>query len=135
MTIKGSSVVLKRGNTSSGTTVAGGRTFAASFANEIVDVTSADDTDGWRRLLDGAGNFSGSITFTGLLKDEASLASIRSDFLARTAVAYGLVVGNAFTIDGLWRISNFDVSAEYNAETEHTFTLESAGQLTFAEVA
>jgi TP901-1 family phage major tail protein len=135
MTIKGSSVVLKKGTASGGTMVAAGRTYGADFALDVVDVTSADDTDGWRELLDGAGNFSGTISFSGVLKDVASHEAIRADFLARTAVAYGMVVGNAFTIDGLWMISAYNFSAEYNAETEQSFTLTSSGLITFANVA
>jgi TP901-1 family phage major tail protein len=135
MSLKGSNVVLKKGTSSGGTAIAAGRTISLSLNAETVDVTSADDTNRWRQLLAAAGTKSMSISFSGVLKDVASHDQVIDDFVAQTNDAYGIVVSTLGTFDGNFTVTQFEASAEHNAEAQFTFTLESAGDITYAAVA
>jgi TP901-1 family phage major tail protein len=135
MSLKGSNVVLKKGTSSGGTAIAAGRTISLSLNAETVDVTSADDTNRWRQLLAAAGTKSMSISFSGVLKDVASHDQVIDDFVAQTNDAYGVVVSTLGTFDGNFTVTQFEASAEHNAEAQFTFTLESAGDITYAAVA
>jgi TP901-1 family phage major tail protein len=135
MSLKGSAVVLKKGTSSGGTAIAAGRTISLSINAETVDVTSADDTNRWRQLLAAAGTKSMSISFSGVLKDVASHDQVIDDIVAQTNDAYGVVVSTLGTFDGNFTVTQFEASGEYNGEAQFTFTLESAGDITYAAVA
>lgn len=135
MSIKGADVLVKKGTSSGGTVLAGGRTVAFSLNTETVDVTSQDDTNRWRQLLAAAGVKSMSITLSGILKDVATHDQMIDDWNAQTIDAYGLVVGALGTFDGNFQLTQFSASGEYNGETTYDITLESAGDITYAAVA
>ena len=135
MSLKGSSIVLKKGTSSGGTAIAAGRTISLTLNAETVDVTSADDTNRWRQLLAAAGTKSMSVSFSGVLKDVATHDQVIDDFIAQTNDAYGIVVGALGTFDGNFTITQFESSGEHNGEAQFSFTLESAGDITYAAVA
>lgn len=135
MSLKGSSIVLKKGTSSGGTAIAAGRTISLTLNAETVDVTSADDTNRWRQLLAAAGTKSLSVSFAGVLKDVATHDQVIDDFIAQTNDAYGIVVGALGTFDGNFTITQFEASGEHNGEAQFSFTLESAGDITYAAVA
>jgi TP901-1 family phage major tail protein len=135
MSLKGSSLVLKKGTSSGGTMIAAGRTISVSLNAETVDVTSADDTNRWRQLLAAAGTKSMSVSFSGVLKDVATHDQVIDDYVAQTNDAYGIVLGTLGTFDGNFTVTQFEASGEHNGEAQFTFTLESAGDITYAAVA
>ena len=135
MSLKGSSLVLKKGTSAGGTTIAAGRTISLTINAETVDVTSADDVNRWRQLLAATGTKSMSISFAGVLKDVATHNQAVLDVIAQTVDAYGLVVGTLGTFDGNFMITQLESSGEYNGEAQFSFTLESAGDITYAAVA
>lgn len=135
MSIKGSTVTLKKGTSSGGTQIAAGRTIGAQFTAGEVDVTSQDDINNFRQLLPAAGTKSGTITFAAVAKDVASHAALVTDWNAGTVDAYGLTLGSLYTVDGNWKITNLEFNAEFNAELGLTLTLASGGDLSFAAVA
>lgn len=134
MSLKGSSIVLKKGTSAGGTVIAAGRTISMTLNAETVDVTSADDTNRWRQLLAATGVKSMSISFAGVLKDVATHNQAVLDVIAQTNDAYGMVIGALGTIDGNFTITSLEASGEYNGEAQFTFTLESAGDITYAAV-
>lgn len=133
--IKGSAVVLKKGTSSSGTAIAAMRTVSLNLNTETVDITSADDTNRWRQLLAAAGTKSMSASFAGVLKDVATHDQAIDDLIAQTVDAYGIVVGGLGTFDGNFQVTAFEITGEYNGETQFTLSMESAGDITYAAVA
>jgi TP901-1 family phage major tail protein len=135
MSLKGSSLVLKKGTSAGGTTIAAARTISLNLNGETVDVTSADDVNRWRQLLPGAGTKSMSVSFSGVLKDVATHNQLILDWNAQTADAYGVVIGTLGTWDGNFIVTNVEQSGEYNGELQFTVSLESASEPTYAAVA
>jgi TP901-1 family phage major tail protein len=135
MSLKGSNIVLKKGTSSGGTAIAAGRTISLSINAETVDITSADDTNRWRQLLAAAGTKSMSVSFSGVLKDVATHDQVIDDIVAQTNDLYGVVVSTLGTFDGNFTVTQFEASGEHNGEAQFTFTLESAGDITYAAVA
>ena len=65
-------------------TVAGLRSHALAFNAERVDITNQESAGAWRELLEGAGLKSANIRGSGIFKDAASDATMRSLFFAAT---------------------------------------------------
>lgn len=135
MSLKGSSIVVKKGTSSAGTALAAGRTTSISLNSETVDVTSADDTNRWRQLLAGAGVKSMSVSMSGVLKDGVTHDQMIDDLIAQTVDAYGIVLGTLGTFDGNFQLTQFDANGDYNGEAQWSITLESGGDITYAAVA
>jgi TP901-1 family phage major tail protein len=68
-------------------TVAGLRARQIALNAEAVDVTNADSAGRWRELLAGAGVRRASLSGSGVFKDEASDARLRSVFFTGEIVA------------------------------------------------
>jgi TP901-1 family phage major tail protein len=134
MSLKGSSLVLKKGTSAGGTTIAAARTISLTLNAETVDVTSADDVNRWRKLLPQAGTKQMSVSFSGVLKDVATHNQLVLDWNAQTSDAYGIVIGTLGTWDGNFIITNVEKSGEYNGELQFTVSLESDGEPTYAAV-
>jgi len=133
--MKGSAFLLKKGTSSSGTSIGGFRTVAFSINSETVDVTTADNTNRWRELLAAAGIKSMSITGSGVLADTAPHDQMIDDVIAQTTDAYGVVLDTLGTFDGDFQIASLEASGEYNGEITYSITLESAGDITYAATA
>src|SRR5580698_1532340 len=74
------------------TTVAGLRATTLAFNAQTVDVTNADSVNQWRELLDGGGVASASISGSGVFKDAASDASLRTAFFGQTLKNFQIVI-------------------------------------------
>jgi TP901-1 family phage major tail protein len=136
MSLKGSSLVLRKGTVAAGVQIAGCRSFSLTLNSETVDSTSADDmVNRWRQLLPQTGVKSASVTLNGIFKDVSSINQAAVDHLAQTIDTYGITLGTQFSLEGLFQISQMEVSGEYNGITQYTITLESAGDLTYAFIA
>ncbi len=135
MSLNGINVLLKKGTAAAGTVIGGARSTQVSFNSEMVDVTSADNTNLYRELLSAAGIKTASITMSGIVKDNTAHLALLTDFNAGLVEAYGLVLDDLATIDGSWKMTSLEMSAEYNGEVPFSLTLESGGDLTIASVA
>jgi TP901-1 family phage major tail protein len=136
MSLKGSSLVLRKGTVAAGVQLVASRSFSLTINSELVDSTSADDmTNRWRQALAQTGIKSASVTITGILKDSSPLNTAFVDALAQTTDIYGIVIGTQFSLEGLFQITQAEASGEYNGITQYTFSLESAGDLTYAFIA
>ena len=130
---KGKDLLLKVDSTGTGSfsTVAGLRSRSISFNAETVDVTHAESAGEWRELLAGAGVKSARIAGTGIFKDAASDATIRSYVFDGTIRDWQVVIPDFGTVEGPFQISSFELSGRHDGEVAFEITLESAGGLTF----
>ena len=131
---KGKDLLLRVDSTGTGSfaAVAGLRSRSISFNAETVDITHADSAGEWRELLAGAGVKSARIAGTGIFKDAASDATIRSYVFDGTIRDWQVVIPDFGTVEGLFQISSFELSGRHDGEVAFENTLESAGELSFA---
>lgn len=127
---KGLSFLLKEGAVGAGTTLAGMRATSFTFNNEIVDVTTKDDSQ-VRTLLAGAGVQSLTISASGIFTDAAVEETVRGYAFAGTANTFHLIFENADTLAASFIISSYERSGEYNGAEEYSITLEATGTLTY----
>jgi TP901-1 family phage major tail protein len=133
---KGRDLLLKldAAGTGSFVTVAGLRSNAISFNAGAVDVTSQESAGQWRELLAGAGLRTASIRGSGIFKDAASDAAIRSLFFAGTIRNWQVMVPDFGILQGPFQIASLEFSGRHDGEVSFDLALESAGEITFAAV-
>jgi TP901-1 family phage major tail protein len=133
---KGRDLLLKVDQTGTGSfqTVAGLRSHTMSFNASSVDITHQESVGQWRELLAGAGLKSASIRGSGIFKDQASDATIRSYFFNGTIRDWQVTVPDFGTIQGAFQIMSLDFSGRHDGEVTFDLALESAGQLTFTAI-
>ncbi|MDP2324915.1 MAG: phage major tail protein, TP901-1 family [Gammaproteobacteria bacterium] len=129
----GKDMLLKLDQTGSGSflTVAGLRARALAFNAAAIDITDAESAGRWRELLSGGGIKRASVSGSGIFKDQASDALIRSLFFAGTIRAWQLILPDFGTIEGPFQIVALEFSADHAGEVTFELALESAGELTF----
>lgn len=132
---KGKDVLLKLGNADGPpetfTTVGGLRTTALNFNTQSVDVTDAESSGQWRELLAGAGIKTASISGSGIFKDGATDASVRTAFFDQTHDNWQLVIPDFGTVEGAFQIRELQYSGGHDGEATFSMSLESAGALSF----
>lgn len=128
---KGRDLLLKIGDGGSYVTVAGLRTKRLSFNAEAVDITDADSAGRWRELLGGAGIQRASLSGSGLFKDQASDALVRSAFFAGSILSWQILIPDFGAVTGPFQMTSLDYSGDYNGEVRFELALESAGSLSF----
>lgn len=128
---KGRDLLLKINNGAGFATVAGLRSKRLSFNAQIVDATDADSAGRWRELLGGAGVQRAAISGSGIFKDQASDALVRSVFFAGTISDWQIVIPDFGTVSGLFQVAALDYSGAHDGEVLFEIALESAGALTF----
>lgn len=130
----GKDMLLKLDQTGSGSfiTVAGLRSKALAFNAASIDVTDAESAGRWRELLAGGGVKRAAVTGSGIFKDQASDALIRSLFFTGEIRAFQLVLPDFGTVTGPFQIVALEFSGEHSGEVTFEMALESAGQLSFA---
>lgn len=117
-------------------TIAGGRTHTLTINETEVDVTSKDDA-GIRQLLSGNILRTVSISGSGVFTDAAGLNIFRDAALAGTHKEFKVVIpgtsaaGGAY--QGFFRITSFEESGEHVGEVQYSFTLASAGAVTWTD--
>jgi TP901-1 family phage major tail protein len=128
---KGKDLLIKIGDGSGYTTVAGLRTRRLAFNAETVDITHAESANRWRELLDGAGVKRASVSGRGLFKDAASDELVRGTFFDGAVKDYQVVIPDFGTVAGAFQITSLEFAGEHNGEVTFDLSLESAGELTF----
>ena len=133
---RGRDLLLKVDDTGTGTfqTVAGLRSNTLSFNAERVDVSHQESVGQWRELLAGAGLKSAEIRGSGIFKDAASDATIRSYFFDGTIPAWQVIVPDFGTVEGPFQITNLEIAGRHDGEVTFDVALESAGELTFTAI-
>jgi TP901-1 family phage major tail protein len=104
---KGKDLLLKLDSGSGGAfvTVAVLRSKRIAFNSETVDITDADSAGRWRELLAGAGVQRAAISGSGIFKDAASDAAIRSRFFAGDIANWQLAVPDFGIVSGPFQIT------------------------------
>jgi TP901-1 family phage major tail protein len=129
----GKDMLVKLDQTGSGSflTVAGLRTRALSFNAATIDITDAESAGRWRELLDGSGIRRAALSGSGIFKDHASDAEVRSLFFAGTIRNWQLILPDFGTVAGPFQITALQFSGDHAGEVTFEIALESAGELTF----
>ena len=128
---KGRDLLLKIENGAGFATVAGLRSKRLSFNAQIVDVTDSESAGRWRELLGGAGVQRAAVSGSGIFKDQASDALVRSVFFAGTISDWQIVIPDFGTVSGPFQVAALDYSGAHDGEVLFEIALESAGQLAF----
>lgn len=128
---KGKDLLLKIDNGGSFATVAGLRSKRLAFNAETVDITDAESAGRWRELLGGTGVQRASLNGSGLFKDQASDALVRSTFFSGSILDWQILIPAFGTITGSFQLTALEYSGEHNGEVRFELALESAGALTF----
>lgn len=113
------------------TTVAGLRGKRLAFNSETVDITDADSAGRWRELLAGAGVQRASVSGSGIFKDAASDAAMRSQFFTGTIANWQLTIPDFGTLTGPFQIVALEYSGAHDGEMSFEMALESAGAVGF----
>ncbi len=131
---KGKDLLLKIDSDGLGSfvTVAGLRSKRIAFNSETVDITDADSAGRWRELLAGSGVQRAAISGSGIFKDAASDATIRSRFFAGEISDWQLAVPHFGTVEGPFQITSLDYTGSHDGEVTFEVALELAGPITFA---
>ena len=116
------------------TTIAGLRATTLSFNAQSIDITSNDSTDMWRELLSGGGAKTATITGSGVFKDAASDATLRSVFFAQTLSNFQIVIPSFGVVSGPFKIASLQYEGPFDGEVKITLSLASAGALSFAVI-
>lgn len=133
---KGKDVLIKLDEDGLGSfvTVAGLRTKRLAFNSETVDITDADSAGRWRELLAGSGVQRASLGGSGIFKDAASDARMRTAFFGGEIIDWQLVIPDFGTVEGPFQITALEYSGNHDGEVAFELALESAGALTFGAV-
>jgi len=116
-------------------TVAGLRTRRLVFDQQTVDITDSDSAGRWRELLGGSGVRRASLSASGIFKDQASDALLRSQFFSADPAEIELVIPDFGTLTGEFMVSGLEYSGNHDGEITFDLALESASELAFSEAA
>lgn len=130
---KGKDLLLKIDTTGSGafSTVAGLRTRRFALNAETVDITDTDSAGRWRELLAGAGVRRASVSGSGIFRDAASDAAIRTLFFDGAIRDFQLIVPDFGTLQGPFQLTALDYVGEHDGAVTYEIALESAGLISF----
>ena len=131
---KGKDLLLKIDNTGGGSyvTVAGVRSRSITFNASTVDITHTESAGMWRELLAGAGVRTARLSGSGVFKDAASDATIRTVFFDGIIRNWQVVIPDFGTVTGPFQIGSLEFAGTHDGEVTFEIALESAGELTFA---
>jgi len=115
------------------TTVAGLRATTLAFNATAVDITSADSADMWRELLN-AGVKSAAISGSGVFKDAASDAALRTAFFNQSLCNWQIVIPSFGTVTGPFKVNALQYEGPYDGEVKISLSLASAGALGFTSL-
>jgi TP901-1 family phage major tail protein len=113
------------------TAIAGLRTTSLGFNAQTIDITNADSANMWRELLANAGVRQASVSGSGVFKDAASDATVRSIFFNQDLKNWKIVVPDFGEIAGAFAVTALQYEGTYDGEVRMSLTLASAGALSF----
>lgn len=132
---RGKDLLLKIRNGESYETVAGLRSRRIAFNAAAVDATDAESAGRWRELLDGGGVKKAAVSGSGIFKDQASDATVRTAFFAGSVLDWRIVIPDFGQVTGPFQITALDYYGQFDGEVLFDLALESAGQLSFGALA
>ncbi len=123
---RGSEMLLKiKTDTGAFTTVAGLRTKTLRLNARPVDVTDTA-SQGWKELLPGAGIRTAELSGTGVFRDAASDALIRTAFFDQSAQDCQFIIPGFGRIEGAFLVTGLNYAGAYNGEAQFELSLASA---------
>lgn len=130
---KGKDLVLRLDADGAGNfvTVAGLRSRRIAFGADAIDVTDTESEGRWRELLAGAGVKRADVQGTGIFKDAASDAAVRTTFFEGAIRAWQVVVPGFGTVEGPFQVTALEYGGSHDGEVVYEIALESAGALAF----
>ena len=128
---RGRDMLVKIEENGSFVTVAGLRTKSIRLNSRTVDVTD-QSSNGWTELLPEAGIRSVSVTGSGVFRDAASDAVIRSAFCAQETLNAHLILPDFGTITSPVLVTGLTYGGTFQGEATFEVTLASAGEPAFA---
>lgn len=133
---KGRDLLLKIDASGSGSfqTVAGLRSNAVTFNAGSVDVTHQESAGQWRELLAGAGLKSAAVRGSGIFKDAASDATVRSCFFGGLIRDWQVIVPDFGVIKGPFQIASLEFAGRHDGEVTFELALESGGEISFTAI-
>ncbi len=133
--LTGRTALVKLDNTGGGSyqTVGGVRTRSLKINSETVDVTDSDSTNQWRELLATAGVKSVEIAVSGIFKDDTYINQAIAYAKDCTIRNWQWIHASIGTFQGAFQVADIELGAEYNGAVSFSFTLQSAGEVTFTQ--
>jgi TP901-1 family phage major tail protein len=113
-------------------TVAGLRARTIALGARTIDATAADSPGAWRELLAGAGQKEVTVSGSGVFRDAASDALIRTSFFNQDRRDWQLVIPDFGTLSGPFVVSALEYGGAHDGEATFSLTLSSAGAIGFA---
>jgi len=132
---KGKDLLIKIGDGASPevfTTVAGLRATTLAFNAKPIDVTNADSAEQWREILAGGGVKSATLSGSGVFKDAASDAALRTAFFNQDCPNFEVVIPSFGTVTGPFKLTALSYDGPYDGELKLSLSLASAGALSFS---
>lgn len=112
-------------------TVAGIRARTIALGAGLMDATTAESPEAWRELIAGAGTKKIEVAGSGVFKDAASDARLRTVYFAGEAVNFQLVVPGFGVMQGPFVVSELSYGGEHEDEAAFAMRLASAGVVSF----
>jgi TP901-1 family phage major tail protein len=112
-------------------TVAGLRARTISLNAKTLDITDSDSAGRWRELLAGAGVKSVAVSGSGVFRDAASDAEVRTSFFEQSARAWRLIIPDFGQLEGPFIVAALEYAGEHDGEAVFALSLASAGAVTF----
>ncbi len=126
----GRAFLLKNGTWSGGTAVADCKSHTLTVNQEAVDITNKS-SNGYRTLLEGAGNKSIEVQISGVITTDSAFETFQGYAFAGSINAHALGWADGDTLEASFLITNFAITGEYNGAQTFTATLQSSGTYTF----
>ncbi len=114
------------------TTLVGVRTRGITNTNELVDVTTDDDS-GWRTLLAKPGLKSVEVSVSGISSDEVLLAEFYNASVTGETLKVDLPssLASPGNVSGLYMLSSFELNGEHDGAVEFSATFMSSGVVNY----
>ena len=110
-------------------TLGGLRSKSFSFNSESVDISS-QDSDEWKKILDGAGLRSFGVSGSGVYTNETLFQKVFKDARENKLTCLMFIEVKTGTIfAGCFKIPTMEVSGDYNAESSYSMSAESSGEI------
>ncbi|OYW98012.1 MAG: phage major tail protein, TP901-1 family [Caulobacter vibrioides] len=112
-------------------TVAGLRARTISLNARTLDITDSDSAGRWRELLAGAGVKSVAVSGSGVFRDAASDAQVRTSFFDQSARVWRLIIPDFGQLEGAFIVAALEYAGEHDGEAVFALSLASAGAVSF----
>ena len=114
------------------TTLVGVRTRGMTNSNEMVDVTTDDDS-GWRKLLATPGVKNVEVSCSGISSDEVLLAEFYNASTTGETLKVNLPssLASPGNVSGTFHLSSFETNGEHDGAVEFSATFMSSGAVTY----